>query len=60
MGLGARYIGNGIGIFIGKIVADVIIYIRTIMSYEFRQHFDQKEIEDQTEIEVTNVDKASA
>ena len=54
MGLGARYIGNGIGIFIGKIVADVIFYIPTIMSYEFRQHFDQKEIE------VTNVDKAAA
>ena len=60
MGLGARYIGNGIGIFVGKIVADVIFYIPTIMSYEFRQHFDQKEIEDQTEIEVTNVDKAAA
>ncbi len=43
MGLGARYIGRGLGVLIGKLVADVIFYIPTIISYEFRQHFNEEE-----------------
>lgn len=43
MGLGARYMGRGLGVLLGKIVADVIFYIPTIASYEFGQHLNEKE-----------------
>ncbi|MBI5066432.1 hypothetical protein HZA97_09445 [Candidatus Woesearchaeota archaeon] len=39
MGFGANLLGRKIGVMVGKLIADIIFYIPTIVSYELRKHF---------------------
>lgn len=43
MGFGARYLGNGIGIFAGKLAADVCFYAPAIASCEIRKRIKKDE-----------------
>jgi|TARA_B100001971_G_C17694859_1_gene288791 hypothetical protein len=42
MNFGVKFLGKGIGIFAGKITADIIFYIPTIISFEIRKFLEGK------------------